>query len=167
MGAKPLAFLDAATVDFEKYMNKDELVHGFEQGERFPDYTRMHTLMSWPKDKKIGQIQLSFWQDKAHKWYYFHDLSGEEAVIFDGAERTFHTAFTPVEQFATEERVSAEMGSLCMVVNTKDQRSMEECADFLSAIRNKDGQLVFSNRQGERDADAARTFMSRVITATH
>jgi len=165
--AKPLAFLDCATVDYEQYMNGDALIRGFERGPHMlPDYTKMHSLASWPEGAKMGQIQLVFRPDPAHRWYYFHDLSEDEAVIFDGAQRTFHTAFTPVEQVATEERASAEMSWLCLVVSTEDEREMQDCATFLSALRGEDRQLVFRNTSGERCPGAARTFLDKVMAAT-
>mmetsp|Transcript_127993 Transcript_127993/g.398556 ORF Transcript_127993/g.398556 Transcript_127993/m.398556 type:complete len:411 (+) Transcript_127993:55-1287(+) len=165
--AKPLAFLDCATVDYEQYMNGDALITGFEPGPSFlPDFTKKHSLASWPEGMKMGQIQLVFRPDPAHRWYYFHDLSEDEAVIFDGLQHTFHTAFTPVEQVATEERASAEMTWLCLVVSTEDEREMQDCATFLSALRGEDRQFVFRSTSGERCPGAARTFLDKVMAAT-
>merc|ERR1712151_313397 len=161
--AKPLAFLDAATVDYSKSRDSDELLHCFEPlpGPTFTgcDYTKVHRVNSYPKDKRFGQIQLSYVAEPEHQWYYFHDLAEDEAVLFDGAERTFHTAFVPMEQTATEERVSAETSLVGMVVRTKDPQSVEECAHFLSAVRGDDGKLVFGTADGERDIGAARAFI--------
>jgi hypothetical protein len=78
--AQPLAFLDCATVDYEKYLHGDTLIRGFERVDSTPDYTKPHAMSSWPKDKKIGQIQLAYQPDAGHKWYYFHDLSEQEAL---------------------------------------------------------------------------------------
>merc|ERR1719189_2599308 len=109
--AKPLAFLDAATVDYDKYRGSDELLHCFEplSDTGFAcDYSKVYRMRDYPKDKKFGQIQLSYVAEAGHQWYYFDDLAEDEAVLFDGAERAFHAAFVPMEQTATEERVSAE-----------------------------------------------------------
>merc|ERR1711972_517241 len=160
--AKPLAFLDAATVDYDKYRESNELLHCFEPGSGpggLPDYTKFHRVKDYPKDKPFGQVQLSYVAEPGHQWYYFDDLAEDEGVLFEGAERTFHTAFVPVEQTATEERVSAETSLVGMVVRTKDPQSVEECARFLSALRGDDGKLVFGTEDGERDIEAARAFI--------
>jgi len=160
--AKPLAFLDAATVDYDKYRDSDELLHCFEplSGTSFAcDYSKVYRMRDYPKDKKFGQIQLSYVAEAGHQWYYFDDLAEDEAVLFDGAERAFHAAFVPMEQRATEERVSAETSLVGMVVRTKDPQSVEECARFLSAVRGDDGKFVFGTADGERDVGAARAFI--------
>merc|ERR1711972_1027813 len=163
--AKPLAFLDAATVDYDKYRESNELLHCFEpQPGGLPDYTKIHRVKDYPKDKPFGQVQLSYTAEPGHQWYYFDDLAEDEAVLFDGAERTFHTAFVPVEQTATEERVSAETSLVGLVVRTKDPQSVEECARLLSAVRGDDGKLVFGTEDGERDIGAARAFIEAAGT---
>jgi len=146
--AKPLAFLDCSTVDYSKYLSGDGFLHGFEQGETFPDYTKFHTLANFLNDKKLGQLQLSYHPDPSHRWYFFQDLAEDEVCLFGGADYTFHTAFTPAVQSASEERLSAEMGAMCMIVKTEDQACLDKCANFLSSVRNKDGQPVFGMRAG-------------------
>merc|ERR1711881_438831 len=91
------------------------------------DYTTVYRVANYPKDKKFGQIQLSYVAEAGHQWYYFDDLAEDEAVLFDGAERAFHAAFVPMEQTATEERVSAETSLVGLVVRIKDPQSVEEC----------------------------------------
>jgi len=160
--AKPLAFLDAATVDYDKYLDSDKFLHCFApsgEHEWACDYTKPYRVADYPKDKKFGQIQLSYVPEAGHQWYYFDDLAEDEALLFDGAERTFHTAFVPMEQTATEERVSAETGFVGMVVRTKDPKSVQECACFLSAVRGDDGKFVFGTADGYRDIGAARAFI--------
>lgn len=164
--AKPLAFLDAATVDYNRYRADDSPLHVFEPAEVAGsfgvDYSKMHPLSSYPKDKKFGQIQLSYVPSPGHQWYYFHDLAEDEAIIFTGLESTFHVAFEPIIQTATEERVSAETTLLTLAVQTKEPQSVEQCARFLSAVRREDGKFVFCTAAGERDVSAARAFINSV-----
>jgi len=130
--------------------------------ETFPDYTKFHTLANFPNDKKLGQLQLTYHPDPSHRWYFFQDLAEDEVCLFGGADYTFHTAFTPAVQSASEERVSAEMGAMCMIVKTEDQACLDKCANFLSSVRNKDGQPVFGDAGG-KNVEGARAFINRLV----
>lgn len=68
--AAPLAFLDSATVDFAQYESDGEAaLHGFEPGEFYPDYTKLHAPLSeYPRDQRLGQVQCSYRPDPQHRW---------------------------------------------------------------------------------------------------
>jgi len=137
--AKPLAFYDSSKITDEAWQEMHDHVAVVNHGYG----TQIQYRTSAPTD--------------AH-WYYFKDLQANEAMLFGGLDTTWHSAFTPAEPEANEERLSVENRPLCLIVDTSSEASKCEAATFLAKMKAEGVAIHASEHE-------ARMFLDEVIDA--